>query len=199
MEATEAALATVLGDPRRAEANTLPRWTGCSRPARSWSTSCRRPRRWVSTRATFFHAGPPIAWERASGPLRGALIGALLLEGLADDPEQAERALASGDGITLDACHHHRTVGPMAGVVSPSMWMFGLPRRPVHGGTAYCSLNEGLGKVLRYGAYGPEVIERLRWITSRAWPRRCRWRCARGSPHRSTSPSITVQMLQMGD
>ena len=82
----------------------------------------------------------------------------------------------------------------MAGVVSPSMWMFEL-RDPVHGGTAWCSLNEGLGKVLRYGAYGPEVIERLRWMsdvlgpllqtavrrarcrsTSRRSPRRCcRW------------------------
>jgi hypothetical protein len=89
----------------------------------------------------------------------------VLLEGLADTPDDAERALregraADGTPITLEPCHHHRTVGPMAGVVTPSMWVFVL-RDPVHGGTAYCSLNEGLGKVLRYGAYGPEVLDRL--------------------------------------
>lgn len=111
----------------------------------------------------FLHAGPPLAWERASGPMRGALVGAMLLEGLAADPDEAERALAAGSGITLDSCHHHRTVGPMAGVVSPSMWMFEI-EDTTGGGRAYCSLNEGLGKVLRYGAYGPEVVDRLGWM-----------------------------------
>ena len=35
------------------------------------------------------HAGPPIEWERMSGPLRGAVIGALLYEGLAKDEKGA--------------------------------------------------------------------------------------------------------------
>jgi len=35
------------------------------------------------------HAGPPIAWERASGPLRGAVIGALLFEGRAGSEAEA--------------------------------------------------------------------------------------------------------------
>lgn len=87
----------------------------------------------------------------------------MLFEGLAATPEEAAERLASGAGITLDSCHHHRTVGPMAGVVSPSMWMLEVADAE-HGGTAYCSLNEGLGKVLRYGAYGPEVVGRLRWM-----------------------------------
>ena len=85
------------------------------------------------------HAGPPIDWEHASGPLRGAFIGACLYEGWADSEEAAERMLAAGE-IRLDPCHHHRTVGPMAGVVSPSMWMWCL-NDPVHGGQAFCSLN----------------------------------------------------------
>ena len=34
-------------------------------------------------RGQFLHAGPPIDWERASGPLRGALVGAMLFEGMA--------------------------------------------------------------------------------------------------------------------
>src|SRR5262249_38975155 len=113
----------------------------------------------------FCHAGPPIDWERASGPLRGALIGAVLLEGLASDPESAERRLAGGDGVELGSCHAMGGVGPMAGVVSPSMWVFVL-RDEVHDRTSWCTLNEGLGAVLRFGAYGPAVIDRLRWMAA---------------------------------
>ncbi|WP_030505380.1 DUF1116 domain-containing protein [Microbispora rosea] len=157
-----AALARVLADPRRESANATA--VGRMLSARPMLTGVRPAREVLGLGAgEFFHAGPPITWERASGPMRGALTGAMLFEGLAATPEEAEERLASGAGITLDSCHHHRTVGPMAGVVSPSMWMLEVADTE-HGGTAYCSLNEGLGKVLRYGAYGPEVIERLRWM-----------------------------------
>ncbi|MEV4297899.1 DUF1116 domain-containing protein [Microbispora rosea] len=157
-----AALARVLADPRRESANATA--VGRMLSARPMLTGVRPAREVLGLGAgEFFHAGPPITWERASGPMRGALAGAMLFEGLAATPEEAEDRLASGAGITLDSCHHHRTVGPMAGVVSPSMWMLEVADAE-HGGTAYCSLNEGLGKVLRYGAYGPEVIERLRWM-----------------------------------
>ena len=111
---------------------------------------------------TLLHAGPPLLWENASGPMRGALIGACLFEGWASTVEEAERILAAGE-VALDPCHHHRTVGPMAGVTSPSMWMWCL-EDPVGGGQAYCNLNEGLGKVLRMGAFNDEVQERLRWM-----------------------------------
>ena len=159
MRGTEADLSTVMGDQRRVAANA----TAVSRLMSAGAELVDvRPAHEVLglEKGTFLHAGPPMEWEQASGPMRGALIGAMLFEGLADTPERAEGALACGDGITLDPCHHHHAVGPMAGVVSSSMWMFELSDA-VHGGTAYCSLNEGLGKVLRYGAYGPEVIDRL--------------------------------------
>ncbi|MBO4275314.1 DUF1116 domain-containing protein [Microbispora triticiradicis] len=155
-------LAKVLADPRRERANATA--VGRMLSARPMLSGVRPAREALGLEAgSFFHAGPPITWERASGPMRGALVGAMLFEGLAATPEEAAERLASGAGITLDSCHHHRTVGPMAGVVSPSMWMLEVTDAE-HGGTAYCSLNEGLGKVLRYGAYGPEVIERLRWM-----------------------------------
>jgi len=145
-------------------------------------------------RGTFLHAGPPLDWERASGPMRGALVGAMLFEGLAADVDEAERRLAGGEA-TLEPCHHHGAVGPMAGVVSPSMWMFVL-EDPVHGRTAACSLNEGLGKVLRYGAFGPEVVERLRWMSAVLGP-------ALAGAVRHHGPvdvkAIVTQMLQMGD
>ena len=187
------ALARVLADPRRAEANA----TAVAR-----MTSARpqlvgvRPAREVLGLApgTFLHAGPPITWERASGPMRGALIGAMLLEGLAADAEEAERRLAAGE-VRLDSCHHHRTVGPMAGVVSPSMWMFEV-HDAEHGGTAYCSLNEGLGKVLRYGAYSDEVLTRLRWMGDVLGP-------ALAAALEHSGPidlrALIAQALQMGD
>jgi hypothetical protein len=191
---SERALARVLADPRRESANA----TAVERllSAEALLVDVRPAAEALGLeRGTFLHAGPPIAWERASGPLRGALIGAVLLEGLADTPEQAERALAAGDGITLDPCHAHRAVGPMAGVVSPSMWMVELAD-PVHGGRAWCSLNEGLGKVLRYGAYGPEVLDRLRWMAAVLGP-------LLGQAVRRHGPvdvkAIVAQMLQMGD
>lgn len=108
------------------------------------------------------HAGPPIAWEEASGPLRGALIGALIFEGRARAEEEAERLIVSGE-VSLAPCHHHSSVGPMAGVISPSMAVYEVENK-THGNRAYSNLNEGYGKVLRYGAYSEEVQERLRWM-----------------------------------
>ena len=111
----------------------------------------------------FLHAGPPIGWDRASGPLRGALMGAAALEGLVDDPEDAVPLFEDGRSVSLEPCHHRGAVGPMAGVVTPSMWMFVL-EDPATGRRTHCTLNEGLGKVLRYGAYSPDVLTRLRWM-----------------------------------
>jgi hypothetical protein len=142
------------------------------------------------------HSGPPLTWETASGPMRGALVGACLFEGWADDVEEAERILAAGD-IALDPCHHHRTVGPMAGVTSPSMWMWCL-KDPVHGGQAFCNLNEGLGKVLRMGAFNEEVQTRLAWMRDVLGPI-----LSTAVRSRADDPldvkNILAQMLQMGD
>ncbi len=111
---------------------------------------------------TLLHAGPPIDWERASGPLRGAVIGASLYEGWAETPKEAERMAKEGE-IRLDCTNYHKAVGPMAGVISPSMPVYELFDRK-HRTRTYSNFNEGIGKVLRYGAYGKEVIERLRWM-----------------------------------
>jgi hypothetical protein len=108
------------------------------------------------------HAGPPVTWGRMSGPVRGAVMGSLIYEGLAKNLEDAEQLAASGE-ISFDPCHHHSTVGPMAGVVSSSMYVYAV-KNETAGNVAYCTLNEGLGKVLRFGAYGEDVIKKLKWM-----------------------------------
>ncbi len=114
------------------------------------------------------HAGPPIEWERMSGPLRGAVIGALLYEDLAKDGEGAAGMAEAGE-VKFAPCHHHNAVGPMAGVISASMEVYIL-ENSTHGNRAYSNLNEGYGKVLRYGAYSEEVLDKLRWINGSMGP-----------------------------
>ncbi|MEJ2084461.1 MAG: DUF1116 domain-containing protein [Acidobacteriota bacterium] len=108
------------------------------------------------------HAGPPIEWSRMSGPLKGALIGASIFEGWADSEESAVEILATGR-IDFDCCHHHQCVGPMAGVTSPSMAVY-VVEDSAHGHQTFSTLNEGYGKVLRYGAFSEDVLDRLRWL-----------------------------------
>jgi hypothetical protein len=108
------------------------------------------------------HAGPPIDWERMSGPMRGAVIGALIFEGLAKNEKEAVALVEKGE-IEFDPCHHHNTVGPMAGVTSASMMVYILENE-THGNKAFSNLNEGYGKVLRYGAFSEEVIDKLKWM-----------------------------------
>jgi hypothetical protein len=108
------------------------------------------------------HAGPPINWERASGPMRGAITGALIFEGRVKDEAGAQALIESGK-VALEPCHHHQAVGPMSGLISPSMSVYILENK-THGNKAFSNLNEGYGKVLRYGAYSEDVQERLRWM-----------------------------------
>lgn len=111
---------------------------------------------------TILHSGPPVSWERMSGPQKGAVIGGLIYERLATSEEEARTLAASGE-ITFDSCHHHNTVGPMAGIVTYSMPVW-IVENKTYGNYAYCTFNEGLGKVLRMGAFSEEVINRLDWI-----------------------------------
>ena len=142
----------------------------------------------------FLHAGPPVSWADAAGPLRGALAGAMVYEGLAGDVAEAGRIAASG-GVSLAPCHARGAVGPMAGVVSASMPV-SVIEDDEYGGRAYCTLNEGLGKVLRYGAYSAEVIDRLRWLERALAPLLARMLHQRGPVDLG---SLIAQALQMGD
>lgn len=111
---------------------------------------------------TLLHAGPPIEWSEMTGPMQGSCIGAALFERWATNEEEARRLLESGE-VRFMPCHHVQAVGPMGGITSANMPVFVVENR-LTGNRAYCILNEGIGKVLRFGAYSQEVIDRLDWI-----------------------------------
>ncbi|MBU3142989.1 DUF1116 domain-containing protein [Clostridium sp. CF012] len=146
------------------------------------------------TKHTILHAGPPITWDRMSEPVKGAIIGGLIYEKLATNEEEAKKLAESGE-IIFDPCHHHNTVGPMAGVVTYSMPVWKLQNK-TFGNYAYCTLNEGLGKVLRFGAFSPEVIEKLDWMEKILAPVIKAAMILKGSIDVKT---ILAQMIQMGD
>jgi len=114
------------------------------------------------TKKTILHAGPPIEFTRMSGPMKGAVTGALVFEGLAANIDEAFELAASGE-IDFSPCHEHQSVGSMAGVTSASMWVHQVTNR-AHGNTAYTNLSEQLSKILRFGANDQSVIDRLNWM-----------------------------------
>ena len=141
------------------------------------------------------HAGPPVEWERMSGPTRGAVIGGLVYEGLAKTYEDAEKLAASGE-IDFEPCHDHGTVGPMAGIVTYSMPVWVLENK-AYGNKSYATLNEGLGKVLRYGAYSDDVLEKLKWMETDLAPILKKALDLYGGE--LDMKNILAQILQMGD
>jgi uncharacterized protein DUF1116 len=149
---------------------------------------------WPDMGRTLLHAGAPVAFDAMCGPMQGAMIGAVLYERWADTPEAAEKLLRGGS-IRIAQCHDHGAVGPMSGIVSPSMPLF-VVHNAAHGNVAYSNMSEGIGRVLRFGANGPDVIERLRWIEGTLAPTlKTAVRVAGGIDLKA----IQAQALLMGD
>jgi hypothetical protein len=148
----------------------------------------------LAHRRLLLHAGPPIDWDEMTGPMRGAVVGAALYEGWAEDPADAERQAARG-AIDFLPCHDAGVVGPMGGITSPTMPVFVVENRE-HGNRGYCTMNEGIGRVLRFGANGPEVLDRLRWMRDVLGP-------ALGSATRALGGidlrAIATRAITMGD
>jgi hypothetical protein len=140
------------------------------------------------------HSGPPIAWADMCGPQQGAICGAILYEGWAKTLEAAEKLAANG-GVALEPCHAHRAVGPMAGIISPSMPVW-VVENTAAGNRAFCNVNEGLGKVLRFGANSPEVLDRLRWLGGEFFA--AMQVAVRGLADADLKP-LMAQALHMGD
>lgn len=147
----------------------------------------------LATGKALTHAGPPIAYDDMCGPMRGALIGAAIYEGWAEDTASASHRLESGE-IELLSNHDAGSVAPMAGVISPSMMTY-VVRNPTFGNTAVTPLNEGnVPDSLRCGANGPGVIARLEWLN------RVVAKAIRGSlPSQLSIRDLAAQAVLMGD
>jgi hypothetical protein len=140
------------------------------------------------------HAGPPVPWAQMCEPMRSAILCAIRYEGWARDDEAATRLIDS-QHVQLAPCHHWQAVGPMTGVITPSMPVF-VVENPVHGNRAHATINEGLGKVLRFGANDATVVSRLQWLASEAGPLLgAALRAAGGIDLRT----LMAQALRMGD
>ncbi len=143
---------------------------------------------------TVFHAGPPLTWDRMCGPVRGAIIGACMFEGWAKTPEDAISIAESGK-IRFDSSHHHRAIGPMSGIITPSMQVH-VVRNDKYDIETYATLYMGVGKVLRHGAYDDEVVEKLRWMNHELAP------LLKEAIHHAGGidiKNIIAQAVQMGD
>jgi len=122
----------------------------------------------LDARRLVLHAGPPIGWQRMCGPLKGAVCGAIVFEGWASDLAAAER-LAAGGGVEFAPNHDFGAVGPMTGITTRSMPVLVVENR-AFGNRAFCALNEGLGKVMRFGGNDAEVLARLAWLRDELGP-----------------------------
>lgn len=117
---------------------------------------------------TIGHAGPPLKWEEMCGPLKGAVLGAVCYEGLTETLEEAEQLVGQGK-IKFVSNHSMGCVGPMTGMITYSMPLYVVKNR-TYGNQAYSTFNEGLGKVMRFGANDRSVIDRLKWLENTLAP-----------------------------
>lgn len=140
------------------------------------------------------HAGPPIEWGRMCGPMRGAIMGIAVFEGWADDLADAESKAAAGE-FEFHPNHHFDAVGPMTGMTTVSQSLMVVENK-TFGNQAYCAINEGLGKVMRFGGNDAEVLERLRWLSDDFGPA-----LGRALRHMNGVPlkSLVARGLTMGD
>lgn len=126
--------------------------------------------------------------------MRAALGVAGWMEGLGSDPADALARLDRGE-IPLMTNHDAGGVGPMSGAIGGSMPLL-VARDAASDVTAWCPLNEGSGKVLRYGADDDEVVERLRWMGAVLGPALKRALDRRGPVDLL---ELQVRALRMGD
>ncbi|RDH77246.1 DUF1116 domain-containing protein [Mycolicibacterium moriokaense] len=118
------------------------------------------------------HAGPPITWNKASGPLKGAVIAGMLFEGLAHSVEEAVHKCNEGE-VDLEPCHDHDAVGPMAGIITNSMSVY-IVEDQTSGRRTYANISDDLGDYrcasIRFGVYEKPAIDHLHWIESTLAP-----------------------------
>lgn len=121
------------------------------------------------TKKTILHAGPPIEFNDMPGPMKGAVIGALIFEELATNEDEAVMLATSGE-ITFGPCHDHQMVGAMTGVTSANMIVH-VVKNETYGNYGFSTIHEGSGyTVQRYGSWDESVIDRLKWLNEEYRP-----------------------------
>lgn len=188
-------LAALLGHPLVEEANQLAmtRYLN-AQPVLTDVMSASEAIPAMAGRQLILHSGPPISWEKMCGPMKGAIVGAILFEGWATSHEAAECLVLTGS-IDLEPCHHYHAVGPMAGIISPSMPLWVVENK-TNGRRTFSNFNEGLGKVLRFGANNDEVLNRLYWMRDELAPA---LKAAVARPGELELKPLMAQALHMGD
>jgi len=114
------------------------------------------------------HAGPPVGYADMCGPMQGAIAGIAVFEGWAANLAEAEQMAVAGE-FEFHPNHHFDAVGPMTGMTTRSQPVMVVENR-VSGNRAYCTINEGLGKVMRFGGNDESVLNRLAWLRDVAAP-----------------------------
>jgi Protein of unknown function (DUF1116) len=94
--------------------------------------------------------------------LRGAIMGIAVFEGWANDLTDAA-AKAEAGAFRFEPNHDYDAVGPMTGMTTQGQPVLVVENR-TFGNRAYCAINEGLGKVMRFGGNDAEVLARLAWL-----------------------------------
>lgn len=144
----------------------------------------------VTSRVTgrhFLHAGPPLELADIPGPMRGAIIGGLLLEGEAKTVTEAEAIIDSGE-VSISPCHDEGAVGAMAGIITPSTPVVVAAAGDLR---TFSPLNEGVQGAVRYGSYDDATLDRLRWLADVLAP-------ALDQAVRSTDPIDLVALVAEG-
>lgn len=144
---------------------------------------------------TLLHAGPPIHYHEMTGPMQGSCVGAALFEGWAENEADARRMLEAGE-VQFVPCHHVNAVGPMGGITSGNMAVM-VVRNRADDTVAYCTMNEGIGKVLRFGAFSEEVVNRLHWMADVLGPTIAR--AVKQTPEGINLNVIVSKAITMGD
>lgn len=145
---------------------------------------------------SIFHAGPPVDWKRMCGPMKGAVVATVIFEKWANSWDEAAKLVESGE-VELSPNHDHDAVGPMAGVISPSMPVF-VVRNEKHGNTNYGRIVENK---VQFGAYDAQAIESLEFWSTVLAPaiRKALERIKRAGDKGIDLKSIMAKALYMGD
>lgn len=109
---------------------------------------------------SIFHAGPPISWDKMCGPMKGAVAANIMFEKWASSWEEATKLVEEGV-VELSPNHDHEAVGPMAGVISPSLPVL-VVKNEKFGNINYGRIVE---QRVQFGAYDKEAIQSLEFWT----------------------------------